>query len=321
VAKYRIKNRRYKFMSQQAGDYLRSLGEEWSDITPVHESDLDLDMILAINVEDELQQKAMIADRRHIQENPFEADIAPEFYTPPYESDEYYGSRQGGSSCLFPIIAVIVAICVLFWGLSSVFDFIQLPDISFLQRSAELKKDPALQSLKEAVVTINVPQTNAAGTGFNISPEGMIITNRHVVEDATFINIRFPDGSRFIARDWQVMVDYDLAVVRLDDSQNSELPYVELAVRQPELGADIIFIGNPLGFDWTVSEGIYHGIMPLEDGTEVIVFDGPVHAGSSGSPIFDSEGLVIGVIYARFMDIQNRGLAVPISVLLKLNKN
>lgn len=296
-------------MSQQAGDYIRSIGEEWSNITPEHEYDLDLDMIAKINAEESLRREYAWS---------FEDDannIPKEFFTPPTAEDEYYGSVRGGCSCLIPLLASILVICMLFWGLGTSFNFIRMPDISFLQKSAELKKDPALQALKKAVVSISVPQTNATGTGFNISAKGTIITNRHVVEGASFINIKFPDGSRFVANDWQVMADYDLAVIHLDNPKGKELSFVELSVTQPEPGERIIFIGNPLGFDWTVSEGVYNGIIPLGDGTESIIFDGPVRAGSSGSPIFNSEGLVIGVIYARFTDVPDSGLAVPIWIV------
>jgi S1-C subfamily serine protease len=83
----------------------------------------------------------------------------------------------------------------------------------------------------------------------------------------------------------------------------------------PEKDDKLIFIGNPLGFDWTISEATM--LEMIDYGTDsIIYFNGPVRSGSSGSPLFNSSGQVIGVIFANLRDEPDIGLAIAAQLLL-----
>ena len=179
-------------------------------------------------------------------------------------------------------------------------------DISFLADSAILAQDEALRTLRESVVRISGPRSS--GSGFNLRPEGLIVTNRHVEEGNTPVTVRFPDGRRYNVRNWLYIEGYDLALAELG---GADLPHVNISEDLPEVGSGLIFIGNPLGFDWTISQAEL-----LSSEPDHLVLAGPVRPGSSGSPLFNQQGEVIGVIYARLLGVSDRGLAVPATVLL-----
>jgi len=205
-------------------------------------------------------------------------------------------------------IVVIVAFCGLL--VSGLLPFLRMPDLSFLLRSAELAKDDVLAPLKKAVVSIE--GSRASGSGFNLRADGLIVTNRHVVEDNLGVMVIFSDGRRYPARNWQYVEDYDLAVA---DIRGKNLPHVELCDELPLPGDDLVFVGNPLGFDWTISEGQMLEIYSYGEST-IIHFAGPVRSGSSGSPLYNSQGQVVGVIYASLRDVEDHGLAIPAQLLL-----
>ncbi|MCL2496926.1 MAG: serine protease [Clostridiales bacterium] len=211
-------------------------------------------------------------------------------------------------SAMISLIVIVAFTGLIFWSLAP---YLRMPDLSFLSRSAELAKDDAFTSLKAAVVSIKGDRSS--GSGFNLRADGLIVTNYHVVEDSVENNsdvmVTFADGRLYPVRKWQKVDDYDLAVAVI---RGENLPHVELAGEPPLPGDDLIFIGNPLGFDWTISEG---QIMEIISQGNIILFSGPVRSGSSGSPLFNSQGQVVGVIYASLRDVPNNGLAISAQLL------
>ena len=135
------------------------------------------------------------------------------------------------------------------------------------------------------------------GSGFVISPDGIIITNNHVIENADEIEINFSDGrvldARLIGRDR----DTDLAVLKV--SSNTPLPYVDLADSdRAEVGDWVIAIGNPFGFGGSVSAGIISARnRDLNAGRsdDFIQTDAAINRGNSGGPLFNLGGEVVGV--------------------------
>ena len=184
-------------------------------------------------------------------------------------------------------------------------------DFSLIAHSNRLAREESLAALKNAVVSIEC--AGRSGTGFNISPNGLIVTNAHVISGGDYVTLFFPSGEQrvYVAHDVMEIDGVDLALVDID---GEDLPSVELADYLPEAGQEVIFIGNPLGYDWTISEGTVTGMAYIDD-TQVICLDGPVHPGSSGSPVFDGESRVIGVIFAKLTQEDGVGLAIPISYL------
>ena len=161
----------------------------------------------------------------------------------------------------------------------------------------------------------------AAGTGFVISSDGVIVTNNHVVEGANEIQAVFSDGTSRAATVLGRNASSDLAVVKVDASG---LPTVELGDSdQVQVGDDVVAIGNALALQGglSVTRGIISGLHrevdtnsggPLED---VIQTDAAINPGNSGGPLVDAQGRVIGIntAIADPGSAQNVGFAIPIS--------
>ncbi len=161
------------------------------------------------------------------------------------------------------------------------------------------------------------------GTGFVVSSDGFIITNRHVVEDQEAeYTVMMNDGKIFeatvLARDTLM----DLAIIKVEQT---ELPTIELGDSdQLKIGQTVIAIGNSLGeFRNTVSRGIISGLkrnINAGDGfgrtellEEVIQTDAAINPGNSGGPILNLQGQVVGVNVAMAQGAENIGFAIPIN--------
>lgn len=152
------------------------------------------------------------------------------------------------------------------------------------------------------------------GSGVVITPDGYILTNNHVVQHAQSINVQFMDGSRKSATLIGKDPPTDLAVIRaLDDS----LSYAEIGNSDAlQVGQIIIAIGNPLGFDSTVSSGVVSALgrsLRSQDGRlieNVIQHTAPLNPGNSGGPIVNSHGQVVGINTAIIAMAQGIGFAI-----------
>ena len=213
-------------------------------------------------------------------------------------------------SKLIWFLAALAVFSFVFWSFRD-YIFGDRIDFGQIARSNQLAREESLSALKQAVVSIEC--AGRSGTGFNISPDGLIVTNAHVVSDAGYITLYFPAGEQrvFVSSDVRIIEGVDLALINID---GEELPSVELADYVPDSGQEVIFIGNPLGYDWTISEGTVTGTAYADD-IPVICIDGAVHPGSSGSPVFDAGSRVVGVVFAMQTQQEGTGLAIPISYL------
>ncbi len=161
----------------------------------------------------------------------------------------------------------------------------------------------------------------AAGTGFVISSDGVIVTNNHVIEGAQQIQAVFSDGTTRDARILGRNAPSDLAVIKVDATG---LPTIELGDSDDvQVGDDVVAIGNALALQGglTVTRGIVSGLhreVGIDSGSaleDVIQTDAAINPGNSGGPLVDAQGRVIGIntAIADPGSAQNVGFAIPIS--------
>ncbi len=175
-----------------------------------------------------------------------------------------------------------------------------------------------VESIGDAVVAINVPgpdgRQQGAGSGFLISPDGFLLTNAHVVGDAPGVSVTLTDGRSLAATVRGRDVATDLALLRVDQSG---MPFATLSPSGLRVGQLVVAIGNPLGFQSTVSAGVVSAIgrsMRAKDGRlieGIVQSDVALNPGNSGGPLMDSTGKVVGVNTAIIGGAQNISFSVP----------
>jgi serine protease Do len=158
------------------------------------------------------------------------------------------------------------------------------------------------------------PNASGSGSGVIIDPEGHIITNNHVIGDATEIEVRFSDKSKLIAHVVGKDLDTDLAVLKV--TADHPLPSAKFGDSSSvRVGQWVLAVGNPFGLDRTVTLGVVSGIgrenINLSRYENFIQTDASINPGNSGGPLFNLRGEVIGINTAIINFAQGIGFAIP----------
>lgn len=163
--------------------------------------------------------------------------------------------------------------------------------------------------------------TLARGSGFFVAAD-RVITNRHVIERSTRVEIHLLDGKKFPVRGvLAVDGEGDLALLAVDVPRGLAPP-LPLVRSAPQEGESIVVIGNPFGLEGSVSNGIVSAVREISGYGKIIQITASISPGSSGSPVVNMAGQVIGVATLQAAEGQNLNFAVPAEriSLLKINE-
>jgi tetratricopeptide (TPR) repeat protein len=162
--------------------------------------------------------------------------------------------------------------------------------------------------------------TLARGSGFFIAHD-RIITNRHVIERAARVEVHLLDGKRFPVRG-VIAIDGegDLALLKVDVPRHLAVP-LPIVRAVPQEGESIVVIGNPFGLEGSVSNGIVSAVREISGYGKIIQITAPISPGSSGSPVVNMFGQVIGVATLQAAEGQSLNFAVPAERITQLRIN
>lgn|GEM_PF-3796950 len=186
---------------------------------------------------------------------------------------------------------------------------------------------PYYKEYRNNVVSISTYDSNnklvSVGSGFIFEVFGDVITNMHVVEKANSIKVKTNsnvvlDVSALSAHD----VSSDLVRLTVDVPKNkkTKLKPLKINYNLPDVGDKIYIIGNPLGLESSLSEGIVSNIIDFPNYGKVIQLTAPISKGSSGSPVFNKKGELVGIATFQSVEGQNVNFALPSARLFNLKK-
>jgi serine protease Do len=160
------------------------------------------------------------------------------------------------------------------------------------------------------------------GSGFIVSADGVILTNAHVVKDASEVTVKLTDRREYRAKVLGSDAKTDVAVLKIEAR---DLPVVTLGdSKQLRPGEWVLAIGSPFGFDNTVTAGVVSAkgrSLPDDSAVPFIQTDVAVNPGNSGGPLFNGRGEVVGMnsqIYSRSGGYQGVSFAIPIDVAVRV---
>lgn len=201
---------------------------------------------------------------------------------------------------------------------------VELEEAPQLPEGMEIPEGSPLEELfKHFFGQQGVPQeTRSLGSGFIISADGYIVTNHHVVQNATEIFVRLQDRRELTAKLVGSDIRSDLALLKVEAQ---DLPVVRTASSKDlKVGEWVVAIGSPFGFDHSVTAGIVSAkgrSLPGDNYVPFIQTDVAINPGNSGGPLFNMDGEVVGVnsqIYSRTGGFMGLSFAIPIDIALEV---
>ncbi len=172
-----------------------------------------------------------------------------------------------------------------------------------------------IAKMKDKIVVVKNP-SRATGTGIVLDERGTIVTNSHVVEGALRVGIETNEGRSYIGKVVNSNAAVDFAFVICPDLKTTGHPVLSTRGSVSE-GEDVIAIGHPYGFEFTVSKGIVSASKRELNGIRYIQTDVPINPGNSGGPLIDANGEILGINTWIISNAQSIAFAIPSSYLIE----
>jgi len=200
-----------------------------------------------------------------------------------------------------------------------------------LYKTANLKKttiEKSVDIVSEAVVKISCP--GGSGSGFFINEDGFLITNYHVVEKETRIEVTVFQKAKngFETKKFKkVKIEainpfVDLALLKVEDLGDTKVPSVYLGdIDRINAGEEVFAIGNPLGLERTVTNGVISATNRAFEGLIYIQTNADINPGNSGGPLFNLAGEVIGVTNMGYIFAGGLSFAIPVNYVKHFIEN
>ena len=200
-----------------------------------------------------------------------------------------------------------------------------------LYNTANLKKttiEKSVDKVSEAVVKISSP--GGSGSGFFINEDGFLITNYHVIEKETRIEVtvfRKAKNDFETKKFKKVKIEainpfVDLALLKVEDLGDTKVPFVYLGdISRIKTGEEVFAIGNPLGLERTVTNGVISTKNRAFEGLLYIQTNADINPGNSGGPLFNLAGEVIGVTNMGYIFAGGLGFAIPVNYVKHFIEN
>ncbi len=251
--------------------------------------------------------------------------------------------RIGGWSCCKPWVAFVALLCFALLGLAQTSRAPVPPPTQEEPAAPVVIPSGAAQSLwsnsknrllRIRIVPIGQSSQTSVGSGFFVSPDGLVISNFHVISQVALkperyeIQYELPDGEKGKLSLLAVDVVHDLSLLQLQNAQNAQSaasapaklrdPFNFRPLAKPLARGERIFsLGNPLDVGFAVTEGTYNGLVERSF-VPNLFFSGTMNGGMSGGPAVDAAGQVIGVNVAKRMDGEQVSFLVPAEHALRL---
>jgi tetratricopeptide (TPR) repeat protein len=206
----------------------------------------------------------------------------------------------------------------LIFGLAFLFLFHPC-NLSFSQENLPGIVKKIQPSIVSIVIFNREGKETGQGSGFFITPEGDVITSRHVLEGAYRAVAITSEGKGYLVKDvLKEDPEGDLIRVSLDLEGAKVMP-LSVSSTFPETGERVLIIGTPLGLEKTVSDGIVSAVREIPVFGRIIQMTAPISPGSSGSPVVNMKGEVVGLVTFFIVAGQNLNFAIPGERILRLD--
>jgi hypothetical protein len=171
----------------------------------------------------------------------------------------------------------------------------------------------ANESIVSIVTSDNNGKPIGQGSGFFVSKDGLVVTNYHVIAEGSSAVVKLPDGAFYVVDGMQAFDKArDVAVIKAHGKNFQPLTLGDSD--RVQVGEEVVAIGNPLSLESTVSNGIVSAVRTVEDqGGKFLQITAPISPGSSGGPLFNMAGEVVGITTMYLKGGENLNFAIPIN--------